>query len=194
MPNYLPKRIDMTGQRFGRLVVVKFSYTAKYAGKGRAAHWQCVCDCGRKTIVARNNLLNGSVVSCGCKQQEDRIRQGKANRRHGHSNRGSRLYQTWFTMRARCNNPKHTYFENYGGRGIKVCERWEIFENFLADMAPRPNGRTLDRIDPDGDYEPSNCRWATARQQRHNQSKKFTGITKRRRTAGNSNGCLAFGC
>lgn len=163
----------MTGQRFGRLTVIKYAYTAVYSGAGRAAHWRCVCDCGRKTTVARGNLLNGSVVSCGCKQREDRIKQGKANRRHGHANRGSRIYQSWFTMRARCNNPNHPYFRRYGGRGIKVCKRWDRFENFLADMGPRPKGKSLDRWpDPDGDYKPSNCRWATPLQQTHNRSKK----------------------
>ena len=105
----------------------------------------------------------------------NRIRlRGKQNRRtHGHccGGRHSPTYTSWTAMRTRCQNRNYSNYAYYGGRGIKICARWESFENFLADMGERPEGMTLDRIDPDGDYIPSNCRWATAKEQRHNWSR-----------------------
>jgi hypothetical protein len=96
-----------------------------------------------------------------------------AKRRHGHSPKGksTRIYQVWVAMRQRCENPNHKNYDLYGGRGICVCWDWGRFENFLADMGEKPNGLTLDRINPDGNYEPGNCRWATWHQQRINRSK-----------------------
>jgi hypothetical protein len=172
MANYLPRRIDMTGQRFGRLLVIKHSYTRHYQNGGAAPYWQCRCDCGAKTIVARANLMNKSVVSCGCKQKEDRIKQGKKNKTHGETYRtGETEYHSWQSMRQRCNNPNYHSYNGWGGRGIKICKRWGRFENFLADMGRRPKGTTLDRINSDGDYKPSNCRWATKHEQRHNRTR-----------------------
>lgn len=92
--------------------------------------------------------------------------------RHGYAIRSqpkSVEYDTWVSMRSRCRNPNRADYEYYGGRGIKVCERWDSFENFLSDMGERPPGTSIDRIDPDGDYEPGNCRWATKVEQRHNR-------------------------
>jgi hypothetical protein len=167
LANYEPKRIDMVGLRFSRLTVVGFAFT-----RNKQAHWHCRCDCGNETIVARGNLMNRSVVSCGCKQREDRIKHGHANLTHGHAkpNAVTREYHSWMSMKQRCYDPKHTYFKDYGGRGIKVCARWRTsFENFLADMGPRPIGKTLDRKNSDGSYTPRNCRWATPLVQRHNR-------------------------
>lgn len=92
--------------------------------------------------------------------------------RHGQAKARTRTYRTWYSMRNRCNNPSNRNYRLYGGRGITVCERWDLFENFLADMGERPEGRSIDRIDPDGNYEPSNCRWATPKEQIHNRRKR----------------------
>lgn len=94
------------------------------------------------------------------------------NPKHWHAQRGRPLspeYHSWAAMKKRCNNPNFKYYYNYGGRGITYCERWETFTNFLADMGPRPEGTSLDRIDPDGNYEPGNCRWATRTEQNRNR-------------------------
>jgi hypothetical protein len=164
----MTKRIDVTGQRFGRLVVVRFAYSRIHA------YWHCVCDCGNETIVSRSNLVFGGVVSCGCMRRDTSTRIGHANKTHGHSGYNvSREYKSWQAMHQRCTNPKDPSFKWYGGRGIKVCERWSLFENFLEDMGPRPPGTVLDRINPDGNYELSNCQWGktgrtpNARKQKH---------------------------
>jgi hypothetical protein len=180
------KRADMTGARFGRLVVREFDKSPR---KHSAAKWICVCDCGAR-ISARADLLKSGVVSsCGCLSKEihgDIARKiGADNRTHGHTTgyAGSGTYNSWMAMRARCNNPKALNYVNYGGRGIKVCERWATFENFLADMGERPSGMTLDRYpDKNGNYEPGNCRWATQEQQqrnrRDNMNIEIDGVTK----------------
>jgi hypothetical protein len=122
-------------------------------------------------LAAVNHLNDGRRMSCGCIRQEGH--NGRANRRHGKSGclgwSPSRTYQTWSGMRTRCLDQNDPSYPRYGGRGISICERWSSFENFLHDMGPRPKRLTLDRIDNDGNYEPSNCRWATWAQQRANQ-------------------------
>jgi hypothetical protein len=178
MANYLPRRIDLTGQRFGRLLVITYAETRNAQTKTARAYWRCRCDCGQTTIVAAGNLKNKSVISCGCKQRENRVRQGKANATHGHTRgvkngkKSSRTYRSWMSMKQRCHDKNHTFFHHYGGRGIKICKRWLRFENFLADMGKRPIRKSLDRINPNGNYTPSNCRWATPLDQRHNRRKK----------------------
>lgn len=151
---------NLIGQRFGRLVV-----TAK-AGldKNRYVLWQCQCDCGKEKIARSGHLLRGSIASCGCKR-----RQVLLESRTTHGKYLTPEYRTWGAMLARCCNKNLKHYQRYGGRGIQVCERWHEFKNFLADMGNRPSAQhSLDRIDSNGNYEPSNCRWATPKEQSRN--------------------------
>jgi hypothetical protein len=147
------------GERFGRWLVVG-------ATRLRREFATVICDCGTQKKVLASSLVNGSSLSCGCLHRE----KFRNRPRHGHSVGGaSPTFVSWQAMRARCSNPKHHNFKNYGGRGIKVCERWMKFENFLADMGERPSGLTIERKDNDGDYTPTNCVWATPAQQMRNR-------------------------
>lgn len=164
---------DLVGQRFGRLFV-----SARGPNKGTKATWQCACDCGQPSRFAltTHDLRSGKTRSCGCLRAEMmRAEGGKRLYKHGQAGShvgGSapptRTYRSWLAMHRRCRNPEKIY---YAGRGITVCERWSSFENFLADMGERPERKTLDRINVDGNYEPSNCRWATAKEQAENRRK-----------------------
>jgi hypothetical protein len=164
MAVHYARRGNLVGQRFGRLVVLRYSHTAVKGGCQRG-FWLCHCDCGRECSVNGSRLRRGGTRSCGC----IRIR-------HGHTQRGRRTpeWQAWYAMQQRCYQPGATNYHQYGGRGIKVCERWlACFENFLADVGLRPSSKySLDRIDNDGHYEPGNCRWATRKDQRANQRKR----------------------
>jgi hypothetical protein len=170
-------RTDIVGQQFGRLTVISFS---NYPNK--RPHWLCECDCGNQKIVTGLNLKSGHTRSCGCLHTENSNRQALArrgipasNRTHGKSRTAA--YRSWASMTQRCENPKRPGWEDYGGRGIKVCERWrrsfsDYEEDLLRILGPKPPGMSLDRIENDGDYEPSNVRWATQKEQVANQRKR----------------------
>ena len=167
--------IDLSGQRFGRLMVLK---RVENSNRGQS-RFLCKCDCGNETIVHALNLKKGSTKSCGCYRQECGV---KNNTIHGMT--GTLVYKIWRLMIARCEDSKEVSYKNYGGRGITVCKQWRYsFETWYADMGEMPTPKhTLERINNDGNYEPSNCRWATWKEQcnnrRNNHIIEFNGQCK----------------
>lgn len=156
-----PQAPNIVGQRFGRLVVESRAPNPTTTVRGV---WNCVCDCGNKTVASTNDLRRGHSTSCGCWNDESRSLKAMV---HGMSDTG--VYSTWASMIQRCTNPKASGYKHYGGRGITICERWMTFENFFADMGHRPPKLSIDRINVNGNYEPGNCRWATAKEQANNK-------------------------
>lgn len=133
----------------------------------RRSRWHCLCDCGNKAEVLGAHLRakTRATVSCGCHNRSKNLTHGHSTRDHGQSS----TYSTWAAMWRRCTNPKTARYDAYGGRGIRVCDRWRSFANFLADMGVKPTGLTLERDDSNVHYEPSNCRWATQIEQQRNR-------------------------
>lgn len=154
----------MIGRKFHRLTIIDDG--PKHPKKKLVV---CRCDCGVEKIVSRAALIAGETKSCGCWRRERR-----SNYRHGGRCRGKETatYNSWRSMKARCYNPSDPSFKRYGARGIRVCRRWlHSFENFLADMGDRPDGKSLDRKNNNGNYSPRNCQWATPVQQNREQRK-----------------------
>lgn len=153
---------DIGGCRFGKLLV-----TSPYgSNKNGRKMWLCLCDCGNEKIICSANLLRKDTESCGCIQRRNSVK-------HGHAiGVGTKTYITWKGMIQRCSYKGHSQYKYYGQRGINVCERWKIFENFLDDMGERPDGMSIDRINNNGNYCPDNCRWVTAVEQQKNKRRR----------------------
>lgn len=168
--------MDRTGRIYGRLTVIDYG---GFSREKQQTFWVCRCDCGKVVNAIGKELNRGSKKSCGCLQRDVLI---KRNTKHGWSKTST--YMSWSSAKSRCTNSNDDFYFRYGGRGIKMCDRWLIsFENFLADMGKKPTPRhSLDRINNDGNYEPSNCRWATHKQQANNKRNNcilnFMGVNK----------------
>ena len=164
------KLIDLSGKRFGRLLVIGRNGTHVFPSGQKRPTWRCVCDCGKEVVTYAQNLKTGNTSSCGCLALETRTT---------HNKWGTKVYKTWDCMVQRCTNPKMTGYIYWGGRGIKVCDEWlNSFDAFYNYVSKLPHygeeGRSLDRIDNDGNYEPNNVRWATRSEQNANKRPKGT--------------------
>jgi hypothetical protein len=165
---------DLTGLRYGRLLVIR-----QMPRNSKFIRWECLCDCGNYTYPITSQLNSNNCRSCGCLQKD---KAKEHNTRHGMTNTSE--FGIWYTMKRRCNDPKVKNYNIYGGRGIKVCNRWmECFENFYEDMGPRPSEEhSIERLDTNGNYCPENCIWGTeeiqSRNRRNNVKVTINGVTK----------------
>lgn len=157
----------MSGVKIGRLLVMK-----RVAGPNGRAWWKCQCECGAEITVDGKRLRQKHTRSCGCL----RVDFGRSKRTHGHTAvpGKTREYRSWQNMKKRCLVPTNTHFKDYGGRGIRICERWMVFDNFIKDMGRCPPGYSIERTNNDRNYEPGNCRWATQDTQCNNKRSNIT--------------------
>lgn len=159
------KRLDLRGKTFGRLKVLHISHSAKNGD----ILWKCECSCGNIILIRASNLKSGNTSSCGCLAIDIRT---------SHNMSGIPEYKVWEGIIQRCTNPKTSNYNDYGGRGIKVCQRWFNFKYFIEDMGRRPSSKyKIDRIDNNGNYEPNNCRWVTQSIQSKNSRNHKTNKT-----------------
>jgi hypothetical protein len=151
---------DLTNIRFGKLIAIKpikKSYDTKY-------YWECICDCGKTKVIMSSNLVRGISTTCGC----GKIKIGEITTKHGMTK--TRIFKIWAGVRKRCTNPRCKSYNHYGGRGIKISDKWNNFMDFYNDMKEGyADNLSLDRINPNGNYEPGNCRWATQKTQSRNR-------------------------
>lgn len=163
----MPAFSEIAGLKFGRLTAVR--RLPREPGSRSQTRWVCSCECGAEATVTLGDLKSGKTSSCGCRRAA--VSKTRMTT-HGATANGqwTGTYTTWAGMKQRCQSPNDNNYPYYGGRGIRVCERWQTFENFLADMGERPPGMSIDRINPNGDYEPGNCQWANGTRQSRNRS------------------------
>lgn len=172
----MPEVVDLTGQVFGRLTVVRRSQERH---SSRQALWDCECECGSKAVALSARLRAGRTRSCGCLRKQTAAKQGRLNASHRMT--GTPTYRSWRAMHERCLDPSSKRYCDYGGRGISVCSEWRSFESFYSDMGVRPRGATLGRVDNDAGYCKANCAWQgrlpQARNRRNNRLLAYKGRT-----------------
>jgi hypothetical protein len=184
---------DYSGMVFSRLTAIH----AHPKIEGKPVKWHFMCECGNVCDVTMKLVVSGHTKSCGCLAREKLI---ERNTTHGLAKQYPKTYRTWKDMRARCNNPNNTEFHNYGGRGITICKQWDDFAVFFADMGARPEGLSIERINVNGNYEPTNCKWADIGEQANNKQSSIrithNGETKTMtqwaRQLGKAHGTLAY--